>query len=169
MSFINTCTILTNCRLILFTWTQSLHHCYLCCQRNMQFISVFIELFHGSVSKQCVWMLHLNYDGRVEFWPARLLSAGSYRSAASPAPCVFSVLEQIKCCMLPCQQILRTLMCRWTQAKAHTGSYNWHVLGSLGIQMCKCTCTQLGFALLYYIKTVSHTLSQAAYHTQIIQ
>lgn len=56
---------------------------------------------------------------------ASFLSAGSYHSAPLLAPCVFSALEQIKCCMLRCQQILQTLMCRWTHkyARKHTHTH----------------------------------------------
>lgn len=77
-------------------------------------------------------LLHslLNRDPRVESWPARLLSAGSYHSAPLLAPCVFSALEQIKFCMLPCQQILQTLMCRWTHKHTlvHTSSMHSGIL-----------------------------------------
>lgn len=61
---------------------------------------------------------------------ASLLSAGSYHSAALLAPCVFSALEQIKCCMLRCQQILQTLMCGWTHKHAlvHTSGTHSGIL-----------------------------------------
>lgn len=106
---------------------------------------------------------------------ASLLSAGSYHSAPLLAPCVFSALEQIKCCMLRCQQILQTLMCRWTHKHArkhthtHTGAHERRALWNPDIQTCKCTRIPCGgFTLLCRTETDSHTaLPRAAYHTQI--
>ncbi len=104
----------------------------------------------------------LNHEPRVKFWLARVLSAGSYHSTPLLAPCVFSVLEQIKCCVLPCQQILQTLMCRWTHkhAQKHTlvhisGMHS----GILIFRRVNAHVPCKGFTLFYYIKTFSSSLS----------